>query len=205
MMMNSKSVVENLNKLYPNPKCMLDYKKDYELVIAVMLSCQSTDKTVNKVSPKLFKYSLEEINNLDDKTLEDIIRPIGTFRRKRAYIKEISSKLLEKGFVPNDRSFLEALPGVGRKCANVILAELYDENVIAVDTHVSRVSIRLGIAREGDTPDMIEEKLMNFFGDEVLPKLHLQLVTFGREVCKSKTPLCKDCPFYPCRYKKELT
>ena len=121
MMMNNKNVVENLNKLYPNPKCMLDYKKDYELVIAVMLSCQSTDKTVNKVSPKLFKYSLEEINNLDDKTLEDIIRPIGTFRRKRAYIKEISSKLLEKGFVPNDRSFLEALPGVGRKCANVIL------------------------------------------------------------------------------------
>lgn len=198
-------IILKLNKMYPDPKCMLDYEKDYELVIAVMLSCQSTDKTVNKVTPSLFKYNLFEINALSKEKIEGIIRPVGTFRRKSSYIKSITHELIKKGSVPNDRNFLENLPGVGRKCANVILAELFNENVIAVDTHISRVSKRLGIADEADDPIVVEEKLMKFFEGEVFSKLHLQLVTFGREICKSKNPKCSDCPFYPCKYKKELS
>lgn len=198
-------IILELNKMYPDPKCMLDYEKDYELVIAVMLSCQSTDKVVNKVTPNLFKYDLFEINALSKEKLEEIIRPVGTFRRKSDYIKKITEEIIKRKSVPNDREFLEHLPGVGRKCANVILAELFNENVIAVDTHISRVSKRLGIADEADDPVIVEEKLMKFFSGEVFSKLHLQLVTFGREICKSKKPLCENCPFYPCKYKKELS
>ena len=200
--MMKNDILKNLEKLYPNPKCMLNYNKDYELVISVMLSCQSTDKTVNKVAKELYKYSLEDLYHMDNEKLEKIITPIGTYHKKALYIKNICKSILDKGYVPNDRTFLESMPGIGRKCANVILSELYNENLIAVDTHVSRTSKRLDLANELDTPIEVEKKLMKQFDEKDYSKLHLRLVTFGREICKAKNPLCDKCPFYPCKYKK---
>ena len=135
---------------------------------------------------------------IEDKPLEDlidIIRPIGTFQKKAANIKLIAERLLleSDGVVPNDRVFLESLNGVGRKTANVVLSNLYNENCIAVDTHVSRVSKRLGIAKENDDVLIIEKKLMKKFPKESLGRLHHQLVLFGRYYCKASKPECENC------------
>ena len=124
-----------------------------KLLIAVVLSAQCTDKRVNMVTKDLFdKYNLEEISNLDIKEIENIIRSVGTYTRKAFYIKEIATSLIEnhQGKVPNDRKYLESLPGVGHKTCNVVLSNIYNVPAIAVDTHVSRVSKRLGLAKETD-------------------------------------------------------
>ena len=195
-----------LDTLYPNPKCELNYTKDYELLIAVVLSAQATDKGVNGVTGVLFnKYDLEGLKmaNLDD--IINIIRPIGTYNRKAIYIKEIASILIDKynGTVPKDRNALESLPGVGRKVANVILYEWFKEPSIAVDTHVDRVSKRLGLAKQNDNVLEVEKKLMKTFPKDTWGKRHLQLVLFGRYYCKSVKPLCDNCPLKNlCNYKK---
>ena len=196
-MISSKEIIEYLDKIIPNPHCELDYTKDYELLMATVLSAQSTDKRVNIVTKELFKYSLEEISNLDIKVIEDIIKPVGTFKRKAYYIKEIAKRLIidYNGIVPNNREYLESLPGVGRKTTNLILANLFNEPTFAVDTHVSRVSKRLDIANKNDDVLIIEKKLMQFFPKDKWSRLHHQLVLFGRYFCKSKNPLCKDCIF----------
>ncbi len=196
-MISSKEIIEYLDKIIPNPHCELDYTKDYELLMATVLSAQSTDKRVNIVTKELFKYSLEEISNLDIKVIEDIIKPVGTFKRKAYYIKEIAKRLIidYNGIVPNNREYLESLPGVGRKTTNLILANLFNEPTFAVDTHVSRVSKRLDIANKNDDVLIIEKKLMQFFPKDKWSRLHHQLVLFGRYFCKSKNPLCNDCIF----------
>ena len=192
-----KKIINYLDELFPNPKCELNYNKDYELLIAVMLSAQTTDKRVNMVTKELFsKYdTLEKLAgaNIDD--IINIIRPIGTFNKKAKNIISISKSLLyEKGgIVPNDREYLEKLSGVGRKTTNVVLSNLFNVPCIAVDTHVSRVSKRLGIAKENDDVLVIEKKLNDSFTKEELSKLHHQLVLFGRYYCKAKNPSCKDC------------
>lgn len=189
--------MEYLDVLFPNPRCELNYHKDYELLIAVMLSAQTTDKRVNMVTEILFqKYpSLEALRDAPLKDLIEIIRPIGTFQKKSANIKEIATKLLEEtgGIVPNDREFLETLSGVGRKTTNVVLSNLYHENCIAVDTHVSRVSKRLGFAKDEDDVVIIEKKLTKKFPKEKLGRLHHQLVLFGRYYCKASKPECENC------------
>ena len=203
MMISSKEVMEGLDKLIPNPRCELEYTKDYELLIATVLSAQTTDKRVNMVTKELFKYSLEELSNLDLKTIENIIRPIGTYTRKAIYVKEIANRLLtdEKGTVPNNREYLQTLPGVGRKVANVVLSNLFNEPCIAVDTHVNRVSKRLGFAKENDDVLIVEKKLMKVFPKDKWSRLHHQLVLFGRYTCKSKNPECHNCPFNTkCKY-----
>ena len=208
MMISSKEVMDGLDKLIPNPRCELDYTKDYELLIATVLSAQTTDKRVNMVTKELFKYSLEELSNLDLKTIEDIIRPIGTYTRKAIYVKEIANRLLteQQGIVPNNREYLETLPGVGRKVANVVLSNLFNEPCIAVDTHVNRVAKRLGFAKESDDVLIVENKLMKSFPKEKWSRLHHQLVLFGRYTCKSKNPECNNCPFNTkCQYRIEKT
>ena len=153
-----------MDELFPNPKCELEYNKDYELLIAIVLSAQTTDKRVNKVTKVLFnKYpSIKSLSEASISDIEDIIREIGTFRRKSIYVHDICKKLYEDGYdyVPNDRKYIESLPGVGRKSANVFLSNIYDEPTIAVDTHVARVSKRLGLAKNGDDVLEIEKKLM---------------------------------------------
>ena len=198
-MISSKYIIDNLDKLIPNPKCELDYTKDYELLMATVLSAQSTDKRVNMVTKELFKYTLNELANIDIKIIEDIIRPVGTFKRKALYIKEIANKLINEcnGVVPNNRDYLENLKGVGRKTTNVVLSNLFNEPAIAVDTHVFRVSKRLGIANSVDDIMTVEEKLMRFFPKNKWNRLHHQLVLFGRYTCKSQNPNCQNCPFKP--------
>ncbi len=189
-------IISYLEELIPNPRCELNYNKDYELVIAVMLSSQTTDKRVNEVTKILFKKypTLESLAKANVNDLKDIIRPLGNFNKKALNVKLISEKLLtDGGKVRNDREFLESLPGVGRKTTNVVLGILYNENVIAVDTHVARVSKRLQIALESDNVLEIEKKLYKRFSGEELVKLHHRLVLFGRYYCKAKNPLCKDC------------
>ena len=148
-----KLLINYLDGLFPNPKCELIYHKDYELLISVMLSAQTTDKRVNQVTEVLYKKysSLELLANADIEDIKNIIRPIGTFNKKAINVIEIAKRLLKDtdGKVINDRKYLESLPGVGRKTVNVVLANLYDEALIAVDTHVARVSKRLKIANQG--------------------------------------------------------
>ena len=175
IMISSKEVMKGLDELIPNPKCELLYDKDYELLMATVLSAQSTDKRVNMVTRELFKYSLEEIRDLDPKVLENIIKSVGTYGRKAIYLKEIAFYLLNdyNGIVPNNREYLESLPGVGRKTTNVVLANLFDEPAIAVDTHVNRVTKRLGIASDSDNVLEVEEKLMKFFPKNKWSRLHI--------------------------------
>jgi len=201
-------VLDYLDILIPDARCELNYTKDYELLIAVMLSAQTTDKRVNMVSDLLFKKypDLESLSNADIEDIIKIIKPIGTYTKKAKNIIEISKSLIENqnGIVPNDRKYLESLSGVGRKTANVVLSNLYDVPCIAVDTHVSRVSVRLGIAKEKDDVVSIEKKLTKKIPEDRLCRAHHQLVLFGRYYCKAKNPLCKNCELKDiCKYKKK--
>ncbi len=194
-----------LDELIPNPKCELNYNKDYELLIATMLSAQTTDKRVNEVTKVLFeKYkTLEELSDANIEDVIKIIRPIGTFNKKAMNTIEISKQLKDLSYVPNDREFLESLPGVGRKTTNVVLSNIYNVPCIAVDTHVSRVSIRLGLATKNDSVRKIEEKLSKKFPKENLCRLHHQLVLFGRYYCKAQNPKCETCKISDiCKRKK---
>ncbi len=206
-MSNVKLIEDYLDELFPNPKCELNYKKDYELLIAIMLSAQSTDKRVNTVTPIIFgKYkSLEELSKADLTDLENIIHPVGSFRKKALYTKEIATRLVNdfNGVVPTDRDILESFPGIGRKTVNVFLSEFYDLPQIAVDTHVERVSKRLKLAYLKDNVLDIERKLQKKFKKEVWVKRHLQLVLFGRYYCKAIKPECNSCKLQDiCRMKK---
>lgn len=195
--MKTSRIEEYLDCLFPEPECELLYHNDYELLMAIVLSAQSTDKRVNTVTPIIFsKYkSLKELKEAPISDLESIIRPVGSFRRKASYIKEIARRLDEEydGKVPTERSILESFPGVGRKTTNVFLSEFYHEAAIAVDTHVERVSKRLGLAARNDDVLKVENKLMKKFSKDTWAKRHLQLVLFGRYHCKAIKPLCEEC------------
>lgn len=191
-----KEIIDYLDELIPNPKCELNYNKDYELLIATMLSAQTTDKRVNEVTEVLFKKypNLEALRKSDINDIIKIIKPIGTYNKKAKNIIDIANKLKEKNdIVPNDREFLESLPGVGRKTTNVVLSNIYNIPCIAVDTHVHRVSIRLGIAKKNDDVYTAEKKLSKKFKDYDLCRLHHQLVLFGRYYCKAINPKCENC------------
>ena len=200
-------ILEYLDSLYENPKCELNYNKDYELLIAIVLSAQTTDKMVNRVTSVLFsRYkTLKELSEADILDIEDIIRIIGTYKRKSCYVKEIALRLVRDGFdyVPNDRVYIESLPGVGRKSANVFLSNIYNEPAIAVDTHVSRVSKRLGLAKDSDDVKTIEKKLQKKIPIDRWIKTHHQMVLFGRYKCKAIKPMCDDCELKEiCKNKK---
>lgn len=193
--MMKNRIMDYLDEIIPNPKCELEYHKDYELLIATMLSAQTTDKRVNSVTKILFqKYpTLEDLKNAPIEDIKKIIRPIGTYNKKAENIRKIADELIKNGGLSNDRKFLESLSGVGRKTTNLVLSTIYNEPYIAVDTHVTRVSKRLGIANKNDDVLVIEKKLNKVFPKEKLNRLHHQLVLFGRYYCKAKNPLCEDC------------
>lgn len=201
-------VNEYLDKLLPDAKCELNYSKDYELLIATVLSAQTTDKRVNVVTSVLFnKYdTLSKLKKAPIEDLSNIIRSIGSFRKKAVYIKEIARILDDdyNGVVPNNRKVLESMPGVGRKTCNVVLSNIYDVPNIAVDTHVERVSKRLGLAKIDDDVRAVEEKLKRKFDRNVWSKRHHQLVLFGRYYCKAISPLCYGCELKNiCKFYKE--
>ena len=190
-------IIDYLDEILPNPKCDLEYNKDYELLIAIMLSAQTTDKRVNKVTKVLFKRypTIKDLANANISDLEQIIKELGSYKKKSVYIKEIASKLLNDGnkVVPNDRKYLESLSGVGRKTTNVFLSVIYNESAIAVDTHVERVSKRLNLANKNDSVIQVEKKLMKKIPKERWSRTHNQLVLFGRYYCKARNPECSSC------------
>lgn len=206
--MKNVEIIENyIDDLIPNPKCELNYKKDYELLIAVMLSAQTTDKRVNIVTKELFsKYnSLEKLKNANINDIKKIIRSLGSYNKKAEYIKKLSTILVDKynGIMPRNRKDLESLPGVGRKTVNVVFGELNIEPQIAVDTHVERVSKRLYLANLNDSVLDVEMKLRKKFKKETWSKRHKQLVLFGRYYCKAIKPECENCKLKDiCRYYK---
>ena len=190
---------DKLDLMIPDAKCELNYNKDYELLIATVLSAQCTDKRVNEVTKVLFsKYSLDGLKNAEIKDIENIIRSCGSYTKKASYIKEIANSLIDNynGVVPNDRAYLESLPGVGRKTTNVVLSNLYDVAAIAVDTHVERVSKRLRIAKQNDDVLTVEKKLMKMIPKDEWSRSHHQMVLFGRYICKARGPECEKCAFY---------
>ena len=201
-------VLNYLDELYPNAYCELNYNKDYELLIAIVLSAQTTDKRVNKVTPVLFtKYkTLEELANANLEDIENIIKEIGTYKKKSIFIKEIAKSLVRdyNGTVPNDRKYLETLPGVGRKTTNVFLSEYYKVPSIAVDTHVERVSKRLKLCKQNATVNEVEASLTKKIPKERWIKIHHQLIFFGRYHCKAMKPNCDSCKLQKiCKYYKD--
>lgn len=201
-------IEETLEELFPNPKCELNYNKDYELLICVMLSAQTTDKRVNEVSKVLFsKYpTLFDIKNANIDELKNILIPLGNYNKKAIYVKEIASTLVDKynRKMPINRKALENLKGVGRKTVNVVFSELKIEDNIAVDTHVERVSKRLSLAKKEDSVLEVEKHLRRKFKKNTWNKRHLQLVLFGRYYCKAIKPKCDNCKLKEiCSYYKK--
>ena len=196
---DSQFIYEELLKMFPEAHCELNFSTVYQLAVAVMLSAQTTDVSVNRVTGTLFeKYpDAEAMAQAEQKDVEEIIKSIGLYRNKAANVISMSRKLQEEfsGVIPDDMDKLTSLPGIGRKSANVILSEGYKHPAIAVDTHVHRVSARLGLAKETDTPDQTEMKLRRKFPKENWSKLHHLMIFFGRYRCHSRNPECDDCPF----------
>lgn len=192
-----QEIFDYLDALIPNPKCELNFNCDYELLIAVVLSAQTTDKRVNEVTKVLFtKYpTLEDINKADISSIKEIIKSIGTFNKKAVFVKEIAKTLLEKydGVVPRTHEELEAIPGVGHKSANVVLGVLYNIPTFAVDTHVERVSKRLGLVSAKDDVIQVEKKLMKKVPKDRWIRTHHQFILFGRYYCKAVKPSCDNC------------
>lgn len=205
--MNKNLIYNYLDELFINPKCELNFNKDYELLLSVMLSAQTTDKAVNSVMDDIYKEynTLEKLDKIDISVLENKIRKIGFYKIKSKNFKYIVSKIKEIGYVPNDRKFLESLKGVGRKTASVILGILYDVPSFAVDTHVFRVSKRLGISNKNDNVIITEKKLKNYFDKNKWNRVNSQLVLFGRYYCHSRKPKCENCKLKDiCKYYKDI-
>ena len=205
---NKELLLNYLDEILPNASCELNYSKDYELLLAVMFSAQTTDKKVNEATAKLFKKydNLLDLNNISLEELEDSIRFIGLYKNKAKNAKKIIETLINKhnGVVPSDMDQLLALPGVGIKTANVVRAELFAIPAIAVDTHVERVSKRLGLINNKATPVDVEKKLEKMFEKDIHIKLHHQLIHFGRYHCLARNPQCENCKLATfCKYFKK--
>ena len=197
MKTNINPLLNYLDELFPSARCELFYSKDYELVIAVMLSAQTTDKSVNAITPVLFnKYpSLEELNNAPLSDIEEILKPIGLYKNKAKNLKGIVKNLLERfnGKVPSNKDELMILPGVGNKTAGVIRAEIFQIPDLPVDTHILRISKRLNLAKKEDEPIDVEKKLKKLIPEERWIKSHHQLIHFGRYFCTARNPQCENC------------
>ena len=193
----AKQVEAYLDKILPEVGCELIYHKDYELLIAVVLSAQTTDKVVNQVTPVLFNryQNLEELATAEIKDVEEIIKSIGLYKNKAKNIVLLSKELVEKynGKVPSEKEILVTLPGVGNKTAGVTRLELFNADELPVDTHVARIAYRLKFAAKDDEPSEIEKKLKKAFPRTSWGKLHHQFIHFGRYICTSKNPNCKNC------------
>lgn len=191
-------VLNVLDDMYPDAHCELNYQTHLQLLIAVMLSAQTTDASVNKLTETLFeKYkTVEDFAYVPIDQLENDLRSIGLYRNKAKNVKAMAQTLIEKfdGEVPNDYEALQTLPGVGRKTANVVISEGFHVPAIAVDTHVERVSKRLGLAYKNDSVLTVEKKLMKKVPKERWTKTHHQLIFFGRYHCKAMQPQCGKCP-----------
>ncbi len=193
----TKEISSYLDEIFPNVGCELNYNKDYELVIAVMLSAQTTDISVNKVTPILFdRYkTLEELANASLFDVEEIIHSIGLYKNKAKNVIAIAKALVDNygGVVPSDKNELQKLPGVGNKTAGVIRAEIFRIPDLPVDTHILRISKRLGLVDSKADPLKTEIKLKKLFPESDWIKLHHRLIHFGRYKCLARSPMCENC------------
>ena len=208
MKQRTKFILEKLKEMYPDAKCELNYETPFQLLVATILSAQTTDKKVNEVTEKLFKKypDVDSFLTMSINELEEHIKQIGLYRNKAKNLMIMCNQLKDKynGEVPDTMEELVTLAGAGRKTANVVLSNAFNVPSIAVDTHVTRVSIRLGLARKTDDVRTIENKLTKKFPKETLGRLHHQLVLFGRYHCKARNPECQNCKLYEiCKYKEK--
>ena len=190
-------LLDYLDELFPSAKCELFYSKDYELVIAVMLSAQTTDKSVNLVTPILFKKypSLDALNNAPLEDIEETIKQIGLYKNKAKNLKGIVKDLIERFNyrVPSNKEELMTLPGVGNKTAGMIRAEIFQIPDLPVDTHILRIAKRLSLAKKDDEPIDVERKIKKIIHEERWIKSHHQLIHFGRYFCTARSPQCQNC------------
>lgn len=193
----AEEIVSRLEAFYPDAKCSLEYKKPYELLIAVRLSAQCTDARVNIVTKELFAAfpTLESFANADLAEVERIVHPCGLFRTKAKSIVELSQKLLNDfgGIVPDNMEDLLSLPGIGRKTANLILGDVYGQPAVVTDTHCIRICGRLGLS-EGSDPAKVEKQLREVLPMDRASDFCHRLVIFGREICSARAPKCAGCP-----------
>ena len=192
-----REVIDELEKLYPDAECELNFTTPFELLVATILSAQCTDKRVNIVTEKLFKdYNTpEDFLKLKESELELLIKSTGFYRNKSKSILGTSRILVDKynSQVPDTREELMKLPGVGRKTANVVMSNAFGKQAIAVDTHVFRVSNRIGLANSSNV-DKTEEDLMKNIPENEWSKTHHLLIFHGRRICKARNPQCELCP-----------
>lgn len=193
-------MIDVINQMFPNAECELVHDNPFELTIAVLLSAQCTDNTVNKVTHSLFQkyHTPEDYLAVDLEELQQDIRSIGLYRNKAKNIQKLSRSLLDQfdGEVPHTLAELESLAGVGHKTANVVMSVAFGEPALAVDTHVERVSKRLGICRWKDNVTEVERRLTSIIPKERWTKSHHQLIFFGRYHCLAKKPKCGVCPLF---------
>lgn len=200
-----RKIYERLRDANPHPTTELKYSTPFELLVAVVLSAQATDKSVNLATAKLFPATPEKIVKLGVGGLEEYIKSIGLFRTKAKNVVALSQTILEKhcGAVPQNREALEELPGVGRKTANVVLNTAFGQPTVAVDTHIFRVANRTGIA-PGKDPREVEDRLLKFTPPEFLQDAHHWLILHGRYVCIARKPGCPECLIRDlCEFKKK--
>ena len=191
-------IIEILKDTYPDAKCSLDFTTPFEMLVSVMLSAQCTDERVNKTTPSIFaKYSTpQDFVNIDISELEELIHACGFYKTKAKHLKECAQKIVSEynGEVPKSMDELVKLPGIGRKCANVIMLNAFNSPCgIAVDTHAKRISNRIGLSNNTE-PDKIEQDLLKQLPKEYLKDVNHLLVYHGRNMCTARNPKCNECP-----------
>lgn len=197
--MNANEILDEIEKIFPNAKCELHHESPFQLLVAVVLSAQTTDESVNKVTPALFEAypTSKEMARASVSDIEPYIRRIGLYRNKARSISALSKDLEAKfdGIVPSSYKDLMSLVGVGRKTANVVRSVAFDIPSFAVDTHVDRVSKRLGLAKPYDSVEKVEEKLKRKIDRDRWNQGHHDFIFFGRYLCTARHPQCQKCPF----------
>ena len=191
----SEEIGKILDKLYPSTPVPLNHSSAYTLLVAVMLSAQTTDKKVNQVTPKLFKYANtpETMNNLKVETIKNLIQEIGLAPTKAKNLKKMAKQLIDGGGVKADWEYLESLAGVGHKTASVVMAQWYDIPAFPVDTHIHRLASRWGLSKAKNV-EMTEKNLKKVWPKNTWNKRHLQIIFFGREYCPARSHKPETCP-----------
>lgn len=197
--MRPNEIVDEMERMFPQAHCELVHETPFQLLVAVVLSAQTTDAAVNKVTPALFEAypSAQAMAQSNPKEIEPYIKKIGLYRNKAKSIHSLSVDLVEKfdGVVPSSYKELMSLSGVGRKTANVVRSVAFDIPSFAVDTHVERISKRLGLAKPYDSVDKVEEKLKRKINRDRWNQAHHDFIFFGRYHCTARNPKCGQCPF----------
>ena len=199
------AILSYLHDKYDDAKTALDFSNDYECLVSIILSAQTTDKSVNKVTPALFKHfpDFESLGKASIEEIENDIKTLGLYHNKAKSINALGKVMASEynSVIPSDKKILTSLPGVGIKTAGVFLLERREEQVIPVDTHVRRIAIRLGFAGENDDFSAIERKLEKAFPYEEHSFVHHSFINFGRTKCSAQRPACEGCPLAVyCKY-----